>query len=156
MQVERARGWIDGHRDVFLDALRVYLGVALMAKGIAFARDHASLVLLTEKSSLAWVQSMASQYVVPVHVFGGFLLAIGLVSRTAALFNIPILLGAIFFVHGREGLFATGGGLELDLLVLFLLLVFAVVGSGRVSIDRYLETHSSRGKAPFGRPSLTG
>lgn len=149
MQLQRAQGWVDAHRDVLLDGLRIYLGLALMAKGISFARDHAALVGLTERTSQVWIEGMASQYVVPVHIFGGFLIAIGLITRTAAIFNLPILLGAVLFVHGREGFFRTGA-LELDVLVLFLLVLFAVAGSGRASVDHYLATHESR--RPLGRP----
>lgn len=155
MQLRRERAWIDSHRDVFLDCLRIYLGVALIAKGIAFARDHAALVSLTEQTSQQWVSGMASQYVVPVHVFGGFLIAIGLITRTAAILNLPILLGAVLFVHGREGFFRTGA-LELDVLVLFLLVLFAVAGSGRLSIDHYLATHASRPRTSLGPPSVRG
>ena len=37
----------------------------------------------------------------------------------------------------REGLFAQGQSLELTLLVLFLLVLFTINGSGRLSVDHY-------------------
>jgi putative oxidoreductase len=71
------------------------------------------------------------------HLAGGALLALGLITRTAAIVQIPALIGAVFFVHLREGLFRTGQSLELSSLVLFLLCVFAVFGGGRLSLDHY-------------------
>jgi len=146
---EQARQWLEARRDIVLDVVRVYLGIALIAKGLAFGFHKAEIADL---SQLGWAAGFAAQYVIPVHLFGGLLLAFGLVTRAAALLNVPILLGAVLFVHGREGLFTSGGSLELDLLVLFLLVLFSLVGAGRLSLDYYLEQHASRPASPSRQP----
>jgi uncharacterized membrane protein YphA (DoxX/SURF4 family) len=145
-QIERARHWIDARRDLALEAVRMYLGVALIAKGLAFATDRAQLASVDQ---LGWAAGFAAHYVVPAHIVGGLFLLIGFLTRAAAIVNVPILLGAVLFVHGAQGLFSAAGSLELDMLVLFLLLVFTVVGAGRYSVDHYMEAHASRP-----RPSL--
>ncbi|MBI2392896.1 MAG: DoxX family protein [Deltaproteobacteria bacterium] len=142
--LERAKSWIDARRDIFLDLIRVYLGFALIGRGLAFAWRVGTVDL----HAPSWAAGMAAHYLVPVHLFGGLLLAIGLVTRAAALANVPILVGAALFVHGREGLFTRAGSLELDLLVLFLLGLFVVVGAGRLSVDHYLAAHASRSPRP--------
>jgi putative oxidoreductase len=73
-----------------------------------------------------------------------FLLAIGLITRIAALIQVPILFGAIFFVHMQQGLFSRQQDLEFVILVLFLLLMFAVYGGGRLSVDYVLEKRRNR------------
>ena len=78
---------------------------------------------------------LIGHYVVFAHVIGGFLLATGLLTRFACILQIPILVGAVFFVHRQDGLFALGQSLELSALVLFLLCVFFVSGAGKLSLD---------------------
>ena len=56
-------------------------------------------------------------------------------SRIAALVQIPILVGAVFFVHRQDGLFALGQSLEFSALVLFLLCIVAIAGAGKLSLD---------------------
>ncbi len=54
--------------------------------------------------------------------------------------QIPILFGAVFFVHWQEGLFAagqSGQSLELAALVLFLLVLVFLAGSGDLSMDHH-------------------
>jgi putative oxidoreductase len=151
MNIERARTWTAERSDMWLDLLRIYIGVGLFAKGVSLAASREAL-FLGSATQLGWMQGMVAHYVIPVHIVGGLLLAIGLATRAAALANIPILLGAVFFVHAREGLFTTAQTLEFALLVLFMLCVFTIAGSGRVSVDHYIARHSSRG--PLRRPSL--
>ena len=74
-------------------------------------------------------------YVVMAHLFGGPMLAMGLLTRTAALVQIPVVLGAVLLVHTRESLFSASPNLELSMLVLTALGVFAVFGAGRLSVD---------------------
>jgi putative oxidoreductase len=73
------------------------------------------------------------------HVGGGFMMAIGLWTRTAILANIPVLFGAVFFVYIEQGLFTQNQGLEFTALILFLLCMLLIRGPGRWSVDAYLE-----------------
>jgi len=69
------------------------------------------------------------------HFVGGLLLTIGFLTRIAALVQVPILAGAVFFVHRQDGLFALGQSLEFSALVLFLLVIIAINGAGKLSLD---------------------
>ncbi len=122
-------------------ALRIYLGAALALKGIYFIVNMQAFEELA--GNLGEMQTLAAWVVVAAHIVGGSCLAIGLGSRIAAAVNIPILLGAVLFVHATDGLFAPNQGLQLSLLVLFLLGLFVWHGSGKLSVD-YLLTKDDR------------
>jgi len=136
-----ARRWTREHTDVGLDLVRAYLGAALCFRG-ALLLAHPDLVS-GYVSHVHWFwPSALAHYLIGAHLIGGLLLAIGVATRIAAAVQVPALLGAVFIVHLREGLFASGQSLELASLVLVLLVVFAVFGSGRLSVDHYLFRES--------------
>ncbi len=120
-----------------IDLLRVYLGLALAIKGVYFIINMQAFEQLA--GNLGHMSTLAAWYVVAAHVVGGFCLAIGLGARLAALVNIPVLLGAVFFVHSSAGLFAVDQGMQLSILVLFVLGLFAWRGSERFSFDYLLR-----------------
>jgi uncharacterized membrane protein YphA (DoxX/SURF4 family) len=138
--MESWRHWrdrLEAHRQDGLDLIRIYLGFALFAKGVAFVMQGMH-VLEEMAARVGFAEAMLAHYVVGAHIAGGLLLAIGLATRVAALVQVPVLLGAVLFVHGGEGLFTQAMRLELGLLVLFLLVLFTLVGSGRLSADQYV------------------
>lgn len=131
--------WMDARRDIAFDLIRIYLGVALLVRGWLFIGDTSALVaLLSESVDASFFSAAVAHYVALAHIGGGLLLALGLLTRVAALVQIPVLIGAVFFVHLGEGLLATGQSLELASLVLFLLVVIFLHGSGRLSLDYVL------------------
>jgi uncharacterized membrane protein YphA (DoxX/SURF4 family) len=81
------------------------------------------------------------QYVVAWgELFGGVALLIGLLTRLAALGQIVIQLGAIWFVTGTRGLFTPGGvGAEYNLALLAMCLAVFILGGGGWSVDRFLH-----------------
>jgi len=151
--VADCKAWMDSHKDIVIDLIRIYLGVALFAKGLYFMMHKEALSKLLEGAdTMAFVQGAVAHYVIPAHLVGGLLLALGLLTRLAALSQIPILLGAVFYVWLPKVLFVEQReNFELSVLVLFLLGVIFVYGAGRLSVDhlltrkenRQLEAHST-------------
>lgn len=138
-KLRRAFAWLDEHRDWCFDLLRVYLGLGLFVKGVLFASQPGLLASWMEASGrLRATPAMLDHYVITAHLCGGLMLAFGLLTRLAALAQIPILVGAVFFVHRGEGLFTRAQNLEFTLLVLFLLVLVFAHGPGRWSVDYYL------------------
>jgi len=147
------KAWMDSHKDIVVDLIRIYLGVALFAKGLYFMMHKEALSKLLEGAdTMAFVQGAVAHYVIPAHLVGGLLLALGLLTRLAALSQIPILLGAVFYVWLPKVLFVEQReNFELSVLVLFLLGLIFVYGAGRLSVDhlltrkenRQLEAHSA-------------
>jgi len=80
------------------------------------------------------------------HLMGGLMLAVGLLTRIAALMQIPVLVGAVFIALLQGGLYLPNQSLELSSLVLVLLVVFLVFGSGKYSIN-YLIFSPGRAKS---------
>src|SRR5262245_29482015 len=121
---EQARRWLDSHRAVWLDLLRIYMGFALFVKGVAFLRESHFLVESVRQTHIGLGEGLVGNYVILAHLAGGLLLAIGLVTRLAAAVQIPVLAGAAFLVHRAEGFFAPQMTLEFTILVLALLCLF--------------------------------
>lgn len=118
-------------REIAYALIRIYLGLALFVRGWMILADPSSIIRLTNAQELY----MWYSYVIAGHLIGGAFLTFGWFTRIAALIQLPILGGAVFLVHLKQGLLSVSQSLELASLVLMLLLVFAVFGSGPWSID---------------------
>ena len=146
-------GWLDAHRDVAYDLLRIYLGVGLFARGMLFVAAPANSVdaLMQGTPEAAFTSATLIHYVALAHLAGGLFMAIGLLTRLAALVQIPVLIGAVFLIHFEQGLLTVSQSLEFSALVLFLLVLVFVFGAGRWSVDYYLfrrDVPETVGRAP--------
>ena len=144
--MQRFIAWADAHREYWLDCVRIYLGLGLLARGLLLITNTSTgyFVDLLQRSGQPWITSgIMLHYVMVAHFVGGLLLTIGFLTRISALVQVPILIGAVFFVHRQDGLFALGQSLEFSALVLFLLCVFVVAGAGKLSLD-YVTFGSGR------------
>ena len=128
---------------VGLDVIRIYLGVGLMVRGALFISRPDVLIDFLNRSNSWFVPLAISQYVVAAHLCGGILLALGLGTRLAAAVQIPPLLGAVLMVHLGEGLLTAGQSLEFAALVLAMLGVFTIFGSGRVSLEAWMARRNA-------------
>jgi len=126
--------------------LRIYLGIALFVRGIVFLRDTSPLNQMLADS---WFTPyLLAHAVVMAHLSGGILLAVGCYTRLAAAVQIPLLAGAVFFVHLHEGLLGPSQSLELSALVLVALIVYAIFGSGPLSLDYLMRRQRVGAGAP--------
>ena len=139
--LEHTNHWIKVHGDLFLDLIRIYLGIALFWKGVYFASHTTELQRLMEQSGSLW---FASQFightVIFAHLVGGFFLAIGLITRLAALVQVPVLAMVVFYVHLPKAFSAMESrqNFEFTALILFLLVMISIYGAGRWSVDYVL------------------
>jgi len=132
--------WIQDNSDVLFDVVRIYIGVGLAIRGFLAVVDPGFFgSWLADFGVTGAAASAARLYIIAAHLAGGILLALGYLTRLAALVQLPILIGAVFFIHFPEGLAATDQSLEFSALVLFLVTLFAVRGSGRLSVMSYLR-----------------
>ena len=115
--------------------LRVTLGILFLA--------HAGLKLFvfTPAGTAKFFGSLglppALAYVtIAWEVIGGVALILGLWSRVVAVAMIPVLLGAIFTVHGKAGFFFTNpnGGWEFLALWIAALVALALTGDGAYAL----------------------
>lgn len=140
MDLQPSKRWAEAHTDVFLDLVRIYLGLGLCAKGIFFMAHREYLQKLLEDSgNLVIAPVTIAHYVIPIHIFGGILLTLGLLTRVAALLQLPILLGAMFWVYLPKMMAVEPRqSLEFSALVLFLIVLIMIFGAGRWSVDHWL------------------
>ncbi len=75
-------------------------------------------------------------YIGSLEFFGGFLLAIGLLTRPVAALFFGFMCVATFYFNWRIGYFWTNRGLEMPLLLLVLSVVILIRGGGEHSLDR--------------------
>ena len=126
--------------------LRVSLGVLFLAhvglKIFVFtpagtAKFFASVGIPAE---LAYV-------VIPAEVLAGIALILGVWTRVVAIAATPILLGAIFTVHGAAGFFFTNphGGWEYPAFWTVALVVQALLGDGAYALSAPLATSPTSG-----------
>jgi putative oxidoreductase len=69
-------------------------------------------------------------YVISAEFVGALCLIPGLYARWAALYALPMMIGAAWFWVGRKGFYFTGAGAELPLLWAAALVILALLGDG--------------------------
>ena len=126
--------WLDNNQSLGYSVIRLFLGAALFTRGWIFFTDPGAVTELAREETLY----MWFSYVTIGHLIGGIFITLGLFTRLAALFQIPILFGAVFVVHADQSFASIGQSLELSVLVLVLLIVLFVFGSGSFSLKKYL------------------
>jgi uncharacterized membrane protein YphA (DoxX/SURF4 family) len=137
--------WIEDHRDMAFDLVRIYLGLGLFVKGLQFISDREFLTNELRAAGAIefkfdFLLTFAAHYIPLAHIGGGLLLAVGLLTRVSALFQLPILVGAVILSFAAEGLFTHNQNFQFEALVLFLLLLILVHGAGRLSVDHVLRS----------------
>ena len=142
--------WLSDHTDLFMDLIRAYLGIGLFIKGMYIMQHEVEFQRLVENTNGMSLSLMAAaHYIIPVHFVGGAMLLLGFATRFAAVAQIPLLVGAIFYVYlPRFATLELRQNLEFTGLVLFLLCVLTVYGSGRYSLDYVL--HKTEPKPDLG------
>ncbi|MDQ0253430.1 putative membrane protein YphA (DoxX/SURF4 family) [Evansella vedderi] len=88
-----------------------------------------------------------------IELVGGLALILGLGTRLVATMLIPVMLGAIYFVHWPEGLMrsAAGAGYELNLILLGACLHLALSGSNYFAVDSLLEKTGAEYSTKIGK-----
>ena len=128
-------------QSLLLLAARIALGTILLAKGIFFISHAQQLRDLILDSRFAAGVGFLTGYVTFAHFFGGVFILLGLLTRVAVLLQIPVLLGAIVFIIPQHGVLDFGSDLILSFIVLALLVILLLKGSGELSMDDYLKKH---------------
>ncbi len=137
-QLQSWESWADAHHPRWIDLFRVILGIFIFWKGVTFIKDPLIITELIQHLNLEFMGVMIAHYIAPVHLFGGLLIAIGLLTRWAVIAQLPILIGAVFLVNPVRG---SGTELWISIVALLLLLFFAFWGSGRLSVEEWIRTH---------------
>ncbi len=131
----------------WLTLFRVALGLILFWKGIGFIRDTALLELLIGRTGIGIFSDNAKVLAFLVSYLSllcGLFIATGLFTRTSSIVQIPILVVAVFFVNFKR-IGESNFEIFLSIVVLALLIVFAIKGSGTISADEFFRTYYKAG-----------
>jgi uncharacterized membrane protein YphA (DoxX/SURF4 family) len=137
--VQRVEHWGDAHHPQWLDLIRIALGAFLCYKGVDFLMNMGTMLdLIANRMSFgSFISMLMSNYIAFAHILGGIPLILGALTRFACLIQIPILLGAIFFVN--SDLYRPFSALALPIVVLLLLILFLVIGNGKWAFLKFRE-----------------
>lgn len=129
--------------DVTVTVLRVATGMILAV--------HGALKLMDIPETIQGFNALGipyPQYAVYLAIAGEFLggigLAVGLLTRIAALGTLGTMVTAIGFAHLGRGLFMKGGGWEYPLVLALVSLFFVTHGAGPVSLDAWFTRKPAR------------
>jgi putative oxidoreductase len=138
---KKISAWGNRHHPKILDVIRMLLGLFLLSKGIIFFNNAGYLrYLILEKQAInqpPGVITAIIYYVTYMHILGGGLIFLGIYTRFWALLQLPIVFGAVFLVNITAPY--VHSELWLSILVLALLFLFLVIGSGPLSLDSLLS-----------------
>ena len=126
--------------------LRLFLGVTfLMHAYLAFViYTPAGAAAFNAKMGIP-LPEVAAWFNILAHGLGGLMMILGLWTRWAALANLPVMLGALVFVHLSQGYFLKGvqvgnapqaAGYEYVLLIVGATLAQVLLGGGALAITR--------------------
>src|SRR5258706_4727900 len=124
--IEKIDAWSERHHPKWIDLLRILLGFILIWKGIYFIRHTQDVVAMVQSISFEFYAMSIAHYVIGAHIAGGLLIALGMLTRVAVIFQIPAVIGAL--VVSAYGPVSPNSSSEPELAVLvrFLLLFFLV------------------------------
>jgi len=130
--------WSATHHPRWLVFPRVALGLSLFVKGISFMQSRTDLESLVAQISFGNFSSWIALTVTWLHLLGGFLIIIGLLTRLAVALQIPILIGAVFLINQQ-----TGSEFMFALAILLLLIFFFFEGGGPLSLDNFFAKYEA-------------
>lgn len=135
--ITKIEKWGDTHHPRWFDIFRILLGLVLTWKGVEFAMNLDAFSILMAKTGLVTSLgiSLFAHLIICIHLIGGLMITIGTNTRASCLFQIPILLVAVFFVNLPENVFKPYSEFSLSVTVLIALVFFLVEGNGPLSVD---------------------
>ena len=138
----------NAYQPKWLTLLRIALGLIILWKGISFFRYSSNLEAMLQSGGMDMFNNNAQTIafiITYINLLGGVFIAVGLFTRWVCLVQIPIIIGAIIFVNAKAGMSFTNSELVLSIIVLLLLVVFFIKGSGVISADEYFRSYSKAG-----------
>jgi putative oxidoreductase len=133
---------------IWLALLRIAVGIIILLKGIAFFKDSTAIETLVQNPDFSLLKNNAAAiafFITYFNLLGGFFITVGLFTRWVSLLQIPLLVGAIIFVNSEAGMSFSNPELALSILVLILLALFVLKGSGPYSADEFFRSYTNAG-----------
>jgi uncharacterized membrane protein YphA (DoxX/SURF4 family) len=124
-----------------MDILRFLFGVFIAWKGVQFGEEIQDVPVIMGRFDFLSIFLLV--YLVIVQIAAGVVISLGLITRTALLCVLPILIGAVIYTPRATALPPYTGELY-AVICLLLGIAFLVYGSGPFSCDAYYRRHLPR------------
>ncbi len=136
--ITRWNRWANAHSNIFTVSLRILFGAFIFIKGVMFLDQTEHLYNIFKTVSGEGTYFVLVHYVALAHLCGGVFIMMGLITRFAALVQIPILIGAVTinFIGVMDI-----SNLVQSVVAFFACVFFVFYGSGRRSVDKGLKLH---------------
>jgi putative oxidoreductase len=117
--------------------LRLVLGIVYIMHAYlaVVVYGPAGMIDYQAKNGVPYAE-IGTWYLIVAHGLGGILLVLGLFTRLAALANVPVMLGALLFVHFKNGFWAFKNGYEYVLVLVVVSLAVGMIGGGALAVRR--------------------
>lgn len=112
----------------------------LLFRGITFIFNLNHLQELIQSTGFEYNTPIVAYLISSIHLFGGALIVLGLLTRIAIILQIPIVIAAVLF-NISSSVYGTTFELLLSGIVLMLLIFYLVKGHGLISMDHYRKHH---------------
>jgi putative oxidoreductase len=122
-----------------LAALRIILGIALLYKGIQFVKNDALLTTIIANEEGVKQFIWLHQLIPFAHLLSGVFITIGYYTKWMAMSQIPILIGAIFFIYTDKRAYLSTIELPFAVIILVLVTLFSIKGDGIYSIKSLIK-----------------
>jgi uncharacterized membrane protein YphA (DoxX/SURF4 family) len=129
----------DVHHPRWIDLIRIALGIAIFVKGIFFIQNSDALLEILNNSRISGWAFIVEHHVAFTYLVGGILISIGLLTRIAIIFELPVFFGSIFGYIFKVGFFAVFSDFAFSLVIFGLLIFFLVFGPGPWSVDSKMK-----------------
>ena len=121
---------------ILVDFIRIGAGGFLVYKGIIFGSSYQNFTANIDSVGWHMIAAHMGLIIIFVHVVGGSLLLLGGATRLMSLLNIPILIGAVILNYQKMLTVENYVELNTTVILLVVLLLVLITGSGRFSIER--------------------
>ena len=127
--------WANAHTNIAIDVVRIVTGLFLIFKGLQFSFQTNYLADIVRTSGLG-TGLILEHYIAMAHIAGGFLVAMGLITRWSLIIQLPIFVGAV--VINFIGVMNVSELLQASAMLLSSIF-FIFYGSGKHSADYSLK-----------------
>jgi len=121
--------------DLALLVLRVVLGIIMIVHGWDKVTDLGGTIEGFTGMGIP-LPAVAAVFSTVAEFFGGLLILVGAFTDIAGLLIVIDMLGAITFVHAKNGFLISEGGVEWPLALIAMALAIVLAGPGRYAVGR--------------------
>ena len=135
--------------EIIFAFLRIVSGTVILIKGFAFFKDSSQVQIMIQNQGLKIIDNNVTVIAFLITYFnllGGIFIIAGLFTRWISLLQIPIIIGAIIFVNSEAGISFNNMELALSVVILLLLFLFVMKGSGPYSADEFFRSYTHAGQ----------